>query len=57
MICGIQMYVKSKNKELCIHYFTRKKSAAQTIICAALHPNHSSPIKHTWLIYRNSTKM
>ena len=56
MICGSQMYVKSKTKELWIHYFITKKNAAQTFICAALHPNHPSLIKHTWRIYRNSTK-
>ena len=57
MIREIQMYVKSKTKELCMDYFIKKKNAAQTVICAALHPNRPSPIKHTWRIYRNYTKL
>lgn len=38
MICGSQMYVKSKTKELWVHYFNRKKNAAQITVCAALYP-------------------
>jgi hypothetical protein len=54
MICGLQIYVKTKTKGVYTHYFSGNKKHSTNILFV-LCCTPSSQVKHTWRLCKSNT--